>query len=302
MEMFNLWWKRRFLKEAIEGGTGGSGGSGGSGAAGGEGGGEGAGAAGKGEGGAGGEGEGGGKGEDAAGGGAGGDGGASGAGGSGGAPAIPEETQKELDRLKKFEQGAAAHVETDPATGEVRARKVAATFERPAPTAAELAEMSKQNQIAENAANLIEQNRNAEQKTIEKYKAKDPMFAKNFTKAREKIMGLPAAQRTEQVWEKAYAMSAGETAISGDLEKHWREEGKKEALIEFQRNNDITLPGGNGAGAGGSKSGKIDVSKITLTSEERDAAVKLIQGGFLNSLDEYKENMVREGLAEGRGA
>ena len=111
-------------------------------------------------------------------------------------------------------------------------------------------------------------------------------------------MGLPAAQRSLVVWERAYSMAMGELSLTGAYEKHYREEGKREAAAEFQRQSDMVLPEGSGAGSGGAGSKKIDVSKITLSREQRDAAVKLIQGGFLNSVDEYKENMVREGLAE----
>lgn len=286
--METLWWKRRFLKEGAEAdASGGSGGGGGNGAGGG-------GMA---------------SGEKSDGGGGGSAAGDSDAGdGAGGKESegdkgkseevkIPEETQKELDRLKRFEQGAAAHVEIDPATGEIKPRAKAAEL-RPAPTADEIAKAAEENRIAESAAALIEQNKEAEQKCIDKFKAKDPLFSQNIIKAREKVMGLPAAQRTNVVWERAYMMARGELMETGVYEKHYKAEGKKEALTEFQRNQDITLPAGSGAGAGKAGKEKIDVSRINLTKAQRDAAIRLIQGGFLNSLDEYKENMVREGLAE----
>jgi hypothetical protein len=295
MKMLSNWqmWKHRFLKEAGDGGAGGSGGGGSNGAGDGAAG-AGDGAAGAGDG-AGGDGAGAGK-DGGAGGGA--DGGA---GDGGGAPAIPEETQKELTRLKKLEQASAAHLEVDPATGEYRPKAKAPATDFRMPTAEELEQARFSNEIAEKSAALIEQNRDAEQKTIDKFKAKDPLFSTNIVKAREKIMGLPAAQRTPVVWERAYNMAAGEASMAGSYEKHYRAEGKAEALAEFAKQSDMVLPEGSGAGSGGSGSKKIDVSKITLTSEQRSYAVKMIAAGFLNSLDEYKENMVREGLAEVEG-
>lgn len=298
MRMLSDWqlWKRRFLKEAGEAGAGGSGAGGGSGT------GDGAGVVGDGAAGAGGDGGAGGAGAGAAEeGGAG--GGASGSGGAGagsGAPALPEETQKELARLKRLEQASAAHLEVDPATGEYRPKAKAPPTDFHQPTAEELEAARFSNEVAEKSANLIEQNRMAEQKTMDKFKAEDPLFSTNFQKARDKVMGLPAAQRTEMVWERAYSMAQGETMRTGAYKKHYIAEGKAEALAEFSKQGDMVLPEGSGAGAGG-KSKKIDVTKITLTSEQRSYAVKMIQAGMLNSIDEYKENMVREGLVEVEG-
>ena len=292
MKKFSQWqlWKSRFMKEPGEGGDGGSGGGGGSGA------GDGAGAGSD-------DGEGGGKGGDGKGaggdggegGGAGGDGGA---GGGSGAPAIPEETQKELDRLKRVEQASAAHLEVDPTTGEYRPKARAPAPEFRQPTVEEVEQARLSNEIAEKSANLIEQNRAAEQKTMDKFKAEDPLFSQNFIKAREKVMGLPASQRTEVVWERAYSMAQGEMMRTGAYAKHYKAEGKAEALSEFQKQGDMVLPSGSGEGAGGSGGKKLDVSKVTLSSAQRNAAVKLIQGGFINSLDEYKENMIRNDLTE----
>jgi hypothetical protein len=56
----------------------------------------------------------------------------------------------------------------------------------------------------------------------------------------------------------------------------------------------MVLPSGSGEGAGSDRNKKVDVSKIVLNSAQKDAAVRLIRGGFINSLDEYKENMARE--------
>lgn len=285
--MMSELWRRKFCEEKA-GAEGGSGGGGaGAGAAGGEGGGAG------GEGTSGGEGAGGG-----ASGGAAGAGGAGAAGaGGGGAPAIPEETQKELDRLKGVERAASAHLEVDPTTGEWRPRAAAAPAKMP--TEDEIREAQLTNNIAERSAQLIEQNRDAETKTIDKFKAKDVLFSQNILKAREKIMGLPAAQRTPVVWERAYRMAMGETMETGAYEKHFKAAGKQEAVEEFNRIQDGVIPSGAGAGHGGrGKDGKIDVSKITLSREQKDAAGKLIQGGFLNSYDEYKENLVLLGEVE----
>lgn len=293
MKMLSSWqmWKHRFLKEAGEGGAGGSGGGGSSGA------GEGAGGAGDGAGVGDGSAGGDGKGAAGNGGAGGGAGGGEGAGGGGGAPALPEETQKELARLKKLEQASAAHLEVDPATGEYRPKAKAVESNLHVPTAEEIEQARWSNEVAEKSANLIEQNRAAEQKTMDKFKAEDPLFSSNFQKARDKVMALPPAQRTEVVWERAYSMAQGETMRTGAYAKHYKAEGKAEALAEYQKQGDMVLPEGTGAGAGG-KGKKIDVSKITLSSEQRSYAVKMIQAGMLNSIDEYKENMVREGMIE----
>ena len=270
------WWKTRFTIEPGEGGAGGSGGGGSdSGAEGGA-----AGAEGKGS-------EGGskdGEGE------SGGDKGGEADGGDSGKPAaISPEIQQELDRLRGFHAKASAHVEIDPTTGDIKPKK---SEDVPRWTAEQIAQAQLENTVAEKSAALIELNRAAETKTIEKFKAKDVMFADNFLKAREKMMGLPASQRTEQIWERAYNMAAGEAMTAGKYEKVYREQGKADALKELEASGSITMPQGSGEGKGGSGSGKADLSKVTLSREERDAASKLIAGGLVGSLDEYKENIL----------
>ena len=210
------------------------------------------------------------------------------------APVIPEETQKELDRLKKVEQAAASHLEVDPVSGEYKPKKSAeAAVPPPMPTPEQLEQARLSNEITGRTVQLIEQNRKAEEKTIEKYKAKDPLFSVNIIKAREKIEKLDPTMRTAEVWDRAYSMAMGETNASGDYEKHWIKVGREQALKEFVDAGSGSLPQGTGGAQGGkAEGGKPDISKVVLSREQRDAAAKLIQGGFLTSLDEYKENLV----------
>lgn len=272
-------WRSRFLVEAGEGGAGGSGAGGGEGGAGG---GEGAGGkAGEGEGGAG-AGEGGAGGEGA---------GGSGKAGEGeGAPAIPAETQAELDRLRGFHQKASVHLDVDPATGEVRPKAAPTKSEEFTPE--QIQQMVAENATAERVAGVIEMNRAAEEKTIEKFKASDELFAKNFIKAKEKILNIPTAQRTEAVWERAYNMAMGEAARAGEYKKLYTEQGKQQALREFAEAGEGVLPSGSKSDGGPSTSGTIDVSKVTLDREEREAAGKMIQMGMIDSVDTYKRNKV----------
>lgn len=204
------------------------------------------------------------------------------------AAAEAEANKAELTRLKKFEASAAPHLETDPTTGEVRVKAA-----RPAMqwTAEQIAQAQMENSIAEKSAALVELNRSAEIKTIDKFKASDPLFAQNFQKAREKMLTLPAAQRTEQIWERAYHMAAGEAATSGVLEKQIRASERQAVLAEIERSQGITLPAASGTGSG-KKDAKPDISKITLTREEHEAAASLVASGMLDSIDDYKENML----------
>ena len=128
-------------------------------------------------------------------------------------------------------------------------------------------------------------------KPIDKFKASDPLFAQNFQKAREKMLTLPAAQRTEQIWERAYHMAAGEAATSGVLEKQIRASERQAVLAEIERSQGITIPAASGTG-GGKKDAKPDISKIVLTREEHEAAASLVASGMLDSIDDYKENML----------
>lgn len=211
-------------------------------------------------------------------------------------PEAPAIDPKEYERLKGFESRAKEHLDVDE-SGNIKPKVVAAPIIEPTPTPAELDQQRLTSEVAGQTVRLIEANNQAKTQTIEKFKATDPLFSKNFVKAEEKISKLPIEQRTGPVWIRAYHMAQGETAAEGAYEKHYKEIGKQEALAEMEQAGTITLPVGSGAGGAGGKE-KLDISKITLSREQRDAATKLIQGHFITSYDEYKENLLLLGDAE----
>ena len=199
----------------------------------------------------------------------------------------PQIDAAEFKRLQDFESKAKDHVEVDE-SGNYRP-KAAAPAPEPLP---KQDEPFTPQQIAGHTVQLIEANNAAKAAVIEKFKASDPLFAKNMIKAEEKISKfVPIEQRNATVWERAYNQAMGETAASGEYEKHYVAIGRQQATEEFEKAGGMSLPAGSGATGAGSKE-KPDLSKVTLSREQRDAAQKLINGGFLKSMDEYKENLL----------
>lgn len=204
-----------------------------------------------------------------------------------------ERLRGENAKLTKFRAASAEHVEYDEETGEVRVK------EKPkykAPTQEELDRAQLSGEVTDQAVQIMEMNRLAEQVTINKYKAKDPLFAQVLQKAREKVNGVPPAQRTEKLWDRAYSLARGE--MNEDYAKYHEEQGRRKAIDEMGRSGGAALPSGGSSGKGADADGKIDYTKVVLSREQLAAANKMIDQGLLENLDQYKDNAVRLGLAE----
>lgn len=275
-------WKRKLLEDKGGEGAGGAGGSGaGGGSSDGAAGGEGAGAGAKGS-----------DGDSDAGAGAGADG------DKGDNVSAPAKTDpailKQIEDLQRFQSSVVKHMDQDPATGEWKPKAVAKTE---LPTAEEIQHAQTISEAAEQSARMIEVSRKSEEKIIEKFKAVDPLFAKNIIKARERMQSIPLNQRTETVWERAYSMEAGDLVVKGDYAKHHEDVGYKRALQELADSGRITLPEGS-RGDGGAAGGSVDTSKIKLSNAQMAVANKMISGGFIKDVDEYKRNLAELDMVE----
>lgn len=202
-----------------------------------------------------------------------------------------ERLKSENEKLAKFKESASQHVTYDEETGSTYVREK----EKP-PTQEDLDRIQLSGEVTDKAVQIMEMNRQAEQKIINRYKAEDPLFAVTFQKAREKIEKLHPSQRTELVWERAMSMAKGESVT--DYSKYYEEQGRKKAFDEISRAGGATLPSGSGGGGGNVETGKVDVSKVVLSKDQIRAANQMIAHGMLKNMDEYKENLVYLGNVE----
>ncbi len=212
-----------------------------------------------------------------------------------------EQDKQELDRLRgenvrlaKFREVAGSHVDYNEETGAVILKNISTPK---APTTEELDRIQLSSEVADNAVRVMDMNRQAEQVIINKYKAQDPLFAKSFQKAREKVNGVPPAQRTEKLWDRAMALARGE--MQEEYNKYNQEIGEKRAMEKLTRGGSAALPQGGGTGGGGNDTNqKFDPTKVTLTREQYRAAEKMVDAGLLLSIDDYKKSAVELGIAE----
>lgn len=207
-----------------------------------------------------------------------------------------EEAGKELARLKeenekltKRWEKASQLIEHDDVTGEIKVKMPRIENLTPEKTPEEIEQEQHDRQIAEQSAQLADSARRTEETIIEKFKSSDPLFAKNFASARDKMSRLPMQNRADpSVWERAYTMAKGENAA--EYEKWVRSDERNKTLDEVSKGRGATLPSGRPGET--STPSKTDISKVVLTPEQRDACASMIKHGLLKSEEEYKENLI----------
>lgn len=193
----------------------------------------------------------------------------------------------ELARLKAFEAKTTPHIDGFDNDGNpiFKARE---KEEFEPPTKEQLAQEALAQDVTARTISLIEAGKAAEEKIVNEFKAKDPLFTKNIVKMREKLARLPAAAKTEATLRKAYDMAVGES--HEEYRKLYVEQGRQAAIDEISRGGGATLP--LGGGGGGGNESKPDLTKIMLSKQQLNAAQKMIAHGMIKNLDQYKENLI----------